>query len=266
MTPFILTLVLACAGVAESPPDRLQEAQALYHKGGTRYEAADYLGAIEAFTEALQIVDEEGGTFSRLPLLWNIARAREKQFAIDRDITHLRQALVLYRNYYERVPDAGDAVEAHERIEDLERKIRAYAQIQKGKTSPVSTISPPPPPPVEAPDLGRPTSWKVGVGLLSSGAAVTVGGVAVFGYGASFRGRASRSAEQVTGGDREHPAWDQSQDYIAAERRRGAVVMGVGGALAAAGVAGVVVGALQVRKSKVKVAPSYGGVVLSGRF
>lgn len=270
LSSFVLAVVLA------QDPDPLTEAQDLYSRGSVAYEAADYDSAIDLFTQSLNVTaalpEDEAGPI-KLQLLYNIARAHEKAFDIDKDAKHLRQALALYKRYASEVPDTGDTLDAEYNMTRIEKKLRLLDQIERNKaaaSSPQREVPSPPPsaPPAETDKKKR----NVGIGLLSGGAAFTVTGIAVLAAGARLRPQAEQQVNDVTGGDMSHEAWEPGQAHIASETKRGRILMGVGGGVAALGVAGVVVGAVQLKKSKQRTTVSaYGGagevgLILTGRF
>jgi len=140
----LLATTLSSQGVrvsdaaAASPPSReggsvdpLAEASALYAEGTVAYEAADYTGAIAKFTQALGIVVETRANDEiRLRLLYNIATAHEKAYAIDQDVVHLRQAKELYlkyRDFAKEHGDLGDELDVESRILGVERQLQALS-------------------------------------------------------------------------------------------------------------------------------------------
>lgn len=272
MIKTILVAAVLFGQTPESSPE-LQEAQTLYDRGTSRYDAADYTGAIEAFTQSLTIVrdlpDDDTILQTRLQLLYNIARAHEKAYAIDKDTAHLRQALQLYKRYSSEMPDTGESLDAEVNIARVETKLRTLRSIEQNKATADTPSEPPPAPTVDKPESKR---RKVGIGLLVSGSAFVAGGVGVLVYGGTFKGRAERDVDTLTGGDVNHPAHAEGQDHIDLMGKRGGAVMGIGGVIAAIGLAQVIVGAIQVRKgnAEISLSPSYGraftGLVVSGRF
>lgn len=264
-------------------PADLQHAETLYDEGTVRYDAADYLGAVEKFTEALAIVKREGGDdHVRLTLLYNIGQAHEKQHEIDRDVTHLRQALALYRQYREFAESKGDLddqLDVEGKILRLEKKLRAHDQIMRNRQKTADAGDPSPP---EPPDVDEDPSWRrhrnLGVGLTVAGGAAVVGGVVVAVLGSRYESKARAQVDELAdlGVPMDHPAWEEGEDFVAQEKRKGAVLMGVGGSLAAAGAVGAGVGIfylVKARKAKASrvsatpvLAPGFAGVQLTGRF
>lgn len=259
-------------------PSEVAQAKALYEEGTILYEAADYEGALAKFTAALAVVRNlEENDRVRLTLLYNIASAHEKQHAIDRDATHLRQALSLYRQYRdfaEKKGEVSELLEVEQKILGLERKLKAYETIQEGRAA-AARVTPPPPP--------ADRTWKrprnVGIALTATGGAAIVAGIAMAVSGSRFEANARNQVGQLAelGVPMDHPAWAQGDDFIAQERRKGTALMGVGGSLAAVGAVGVGVGAYYLVKAKrtrgttraslaPSFSPNFAGVKVTGRF
>lgn len=254
---------------AEEP--NLDEAEALYAEGKAEFEAANYPAAIEAFTGSLKLSNSDE---IRGRLMLNIALAHMRQFDIDHDATHLRQARAVYERYL-GLADKGatfeesDVDEAKEAIELIDRKLGHLRQIEANKANAAKEPRkvPPPPPSPGSEDKAK-KQKALGIGLLSGGSVATVAGISLVAYGSTFKRRAT---DQVTA--QTSTVTPEGQAYIDTMSRRGATQMGIGGALMAVGVTGVVVGALQLRKSKTSqvswgpsAGPGYTGVVLHGRF
>jgi len=279
----LLMLALA-AGAPEAPAaDPMEEAASLYTEGTARFDAADYEGAIDKFTRALGIVvAAEGDDAVRLTLLYNIASAHEKQFALDRDVQHLRQALQLYERYRDFAQAKGsidDIFDVEGKIAALEGKLRTHDQIERNKAAGTAAREgPPPPPPVteDAADWQRPR--RTGIGLVAAGGAAAVGGVVLAVVGSRLEPRAQDQVAELEGMNLppDHPAWAQGDQFIEQERRKGSALMGVGATFAVVGAAGVGVGAYYLVKSKKMregrvstlpaLSPGYAGVRIAGRF
>ena len=280
MIKTLMALVLATAPVEPASP-QMDEAAALYNEGGALFDSADYEGAIDKFTRALGIVVSiNGNDHTRLTLLYNIASAHEKQFTIDKDVSHLRKALNLYKRYRDfaqRTGDLGEELDVESRISRLERKLRTNDQIQQNRENAQPRVVPLPPP-VQVED----TSWKkprnAGLGLVVVGGAATLGGVVVAVLGSRMEPNARDEVAKLglMGVPMDHPAWAEGDQFIAAEKRKGNAMMGTGVTFAIVGAAGVGVGAYYLVKSKklregaVSVTPTFGrglgGVQITGKF
>ena len=285
MTSTVLAALLAASVPPTLPePEQVQadqgalrRAEDLFRKGSTLYEATEYLGAIAAFTEALAIVQDlpDAPVGTKLSLLYNIAAAREKQYEIDRDPQHLRQALQLYRRYEAESADVGDQLDAGARRMRIEKMLR---ELDATKNDSIQAPSPPlplPRPRSADSDLGR-RHRDIGIGLLVPGAAAVVGGVVVAIVGSTYEPRARSSVSKLAdlGVPPDHPAWEEGDRFIAAERRKGVALMATGGSLAAVGAVLCGVGIYSMVKAKrtrtttanVVFSDSFVGVRLLARF
>jgi hypothetical protein len=110
----------------------LTEARELYTKGKAAYETHQYAAAIELWTEAYaNLPASRAGIRNRM--VFNIAGAHEKQYAVDGKLAHLRQAVMLLESWvvgfkamFKATPETIAEVErAQARIEQLEAKIDA---------------------------------------------------------------------------------------------------------------------------------------------
>jgi tetratricopeptide (TPR) repeat protein len=110
---------------APAQSDALAEAEALYKKGRTSFETANYLEAIDLWTEAYGIVDDVPENAAiKAALIYNIAAAQEKAYDIDADIRHLRQAAVLMERYATNVPVLyGDGPEGTGELEKVQARL-----------------------------------------------------------------------------------------------------------------------------------------------
>jgi len=269
-----LLLLFVCYA-AEPAADPMAEAQTLFHDGAAKYDSADYEGAIESFTEALTIVRANKGELSiRLRLLYNIGSAHEKQFAIDRDVEHLRRALSLYERYLEyseHAEDLGDQLDVEARVLRLEKKLRMADQIEANKATT-------PPPVRELPDsaLGYKRPRNIGLGLVVPGVAASVGGAVLIALGSRYEGNAQSQVDELEtprGSPEDHPAWSEGEDFVSVERRKGVGLMAGGAVVATVGLVGVGVGTYYLVKSRnlrlqvtPSVSPTQAGLVIGGRF
>lgn len=277
MKTLILMTLMFAAPVSEGA-----DPEALFREGSALFDAADYDGAVEKFTGALSVLPKDANPKTRLMLLFNIATAHEKQFSIDRDVTHLRQALTLYERYKEYAQETGDLGEELDievRIARVRKKVLWHDQIQRQKQ--VDLPDRPPPPPSEERDGGD-DEWKksrnVGIGLVAAGGAATIGGVVLAAVGSGLEDSAREQVDELgdLGLPEDHPAWQEGADFVEGERRRGNVLLGTGIALSTVGVVGVGVGSYFLVKSKkmreanVSVVPTlsrdFAGFQVTGRF
>lgn len=277
---------------ARAQPD-LTRARQLFQEGSVRYEAADYNGAIEVFTKAIRELDQQGvdDIYIRGVLLYNIAKSHARAYDIDRDAAHLRQASVLYRRFIDRATtgagqglfDAKDVEDARTELTLVQEKLEGLDVAAPEPESDHEASEPEPkdePTPSAPPEPGD--GWKkprgIGIGLLVSGIAALGGGGALIGLGLRFKPNAEGQVAELDdlGLPEDHPAFDEGEDFIARETRKGQALVGSGAAAAAVGAALIGVGAFYLVKSKrmrgadVQAAailtPDFGGVSLIGRF
>lgn len=278
----IAALLLAVAGppagLEDSDSPTIERAQALYEQGSARYDAADYAGAIDAFTEALSVVQQlpDPADSVRLSLLYNIASAHERAYEIDQDEAHLHQALELYERYRDFADEIGDLKEQLDVGAKVARLRRMLKELEEPEPGPETATPPTAPPRHDASEWKRPRN--VGTGLVVAGGAATVGGVVLAVLGSRYEQRARDQVNELAdmGVPADHPAWEEGDDFIAQETRKGRILMGVGASVAIVG--GVAAGtgvyylvkAKRVREGQVSVTPTLGagfaGVQVRARF
>jgi tetratricopeptide (TPR) repeat protein len=250
----------------------------LFQEGQTLYEAADYNGAINKFTEALAAVKQAGSEDFQVRglLLYNIGKTHIKAYDIDKDLSHLRQAQAIYRQFLQEAEmesmfdqfDPRDVAEAQKELENLE------ALLADLETVPLEST----PTPTRTPDWKKPRNF--GIGFLTSGSVLLLSGVGILGFGSSLGPNAEKEVSSLDGLGLplDHPAWAEADSYVAQETQRGRTFMAVGGSLAAVGVLGVGVGiGYLVKSSRLKrahgapqpsvaLSPGFIGIQVSGKF
>lgn len=285
---FASALTFALASTSSAPaetssdeqPADLSKAKQLFDEGTARYDAADYAGAIEKFTLAMaelegQNVEDFG---IRGLLRFNIGRAHMRAFEIDQKSEHLRQAKSIFKRFIEdaeHYPDQVDSADVEEAEAQLVEIDRLLAE-----GSPADEPEPGPgPEPVDAPPAKPRDPAKLrasGIGLTAAGALLLAGGVGMLAWGAGYGSAAER---QVAGLDDanlppDSAAFDDADDFVAAERRKGSAWMAGGGVAAAVGIVGVALGVRQLvlakQTSRVNASAAIGRdgvwVGVSGRF
>lgn len=260
--------------------ERIAKARRLYDEGTVLYESADYAGAVKKFTEALAVAGDQQ-TSVRQALLFNIARAHENQFTVDRDVTHLRQALTLYKRYRTVAHEEGwtdDQFDVEARIITIERQLRAHDQIQRAQSAETSRKAegPPPPPSGSADEQRSPgRDRNTGIGLVVAGSMATVGGVVLSVVGSRLEPRAQAQVDELAdmGVPADHPAWAEGQEFVEQERVKGRAMLGTGVAVAVVGAVGIGVGSyylVRAKKARLSVSPTgdgkTAGILVSGRF
>ncbi len=114
----------------QSDDPALERARELYELGHACFETFDYEGAVQMWTEAYAEVPPQAD-WIRNRIVYNIATAQQQAYDVDRDIGHLRQAVLLLEQYatdYERLHEDGPETraeldKAHARIDELSERI-----------------------------------------------------------------------------------------------------------------------------------------------
>jgi hypothetical protein len=235
---------------AESAVD---EAQQLFIDGANKFDTADYAGAIELWTQAYALVPnlpEYAAIKARL--IANLAAAQERAYAIDSEVSHLKQAKILLESYRGSIdviyPNGVERERERAWVADRLGKIDVELQAVADREAAARANEPEP---------KRPR--KPGQALVISGSVLTGLGVA---------GLSMMVAGMVVGGQNNDIADIPSNDLDArlsrfSQGRLGnalAIAGGVGGAvLVGAGVALLVVG---VKKKRAAGSESPAGITL----
>lgn len=138
---------VAEASAEQSPA--LRDAEALYKRGRSSFETANYLEAIDLWEEAYGLVEDVPENAAiKAALIYNIAAAQEKAYDIDTDVTHLRQAAVLMETYARSVPALyGDEDEAEVELAKIDKRLAELRQrIEDAEASQPSDPDPTPDP------------------------------------------------------------------------------------------------------------------------
>ena len=129
----------------------LAESRALYDEGKAKFDTFDFEGAVDLWTKAYaKLPESETGV--RNAMVYNIATAQEKAYEVDKDVQHLRQAVLLldqyvknYKALYAKTPETKAEVDKAEgRIATLKERI-ARAERGEDVTAPPPTDTPPTP-------------------------------------------------------------------------------------------------------------------------
>lgn len=90
-----------------------EQAKMLFTVGAEAYSSGQYKAAIQAFSEANKILP-------RPAIVFSLAQAHRRQYVIDKEPEHVRQAARLFRDYLAQVPEGGRRNEATQALEELE--------------------------------------------------------------------------------------------------------------------------------------------------
>ncbi|MEM7151540.1 MAG: hypothetical protein AAF799_01815 [Myxococcota bacterium] len=132
----------------------VQESRALYVEGKARFDTFDYNGAVDLWTKAYAKLPPDAAGV-RNAMVYNIATAQEKAYDLDKDLQHLRQAVLLLESYiknykvlYKRTPETeAEVSKAEDRIALLKERIAAA---ERGEQTPPPVVAPTEtPPPTE---------------------------------------------------------------------------------------------------------------------
>ena len=257
----------------------LDRAKELFYEGSARYSAANYTGAIDSFTQALEIVTREGSAPDvRGALLLNLGRAYIKAYDVDADIRELRAAREIYARYLREAeplnyPQEGrdeaqrehDALEA--RIAELEAKSAADPAPPPqagGGTSDAATPSD---------DLRR-NRRTAGYALVGVGSAFFLGALGPIIYAAAVIPKNIDEEIRI-----KMPTPEKEKAFRDQENLKKSIWLGVGAGMMVLGAAGIAAGAVLVVRNKKQApgkdkglvllpsaGPSGAGLVLSGRF
>ena len=124
---------------APAPADPvMDEARRLFDAGVARYTAADYGEAVSLWLEAYALVPPTfDNRFIKAELIYNVARAQQKWFEIDEDVTHLRQSRDTLARYLDEIDElygeqaALEREKIEEQIADIEASIAEWEEEQR---------------------------------------------------------------------------------------------------------------------------------------
>jgi hypothetical protein len=258
-----------------SPPDDFATAGALLGQGQEKYETADYVGAIELWSEAYAALpDTPEASQYRSVLVYQIAAACREAYALDQETKYLRKAERLLEQYVESLnaDDDESRETAKEALDEVRLRIKEDEAAAAARRSVVTEAASAEPRSSPADEREPP-----GKGLLiAGGVTMGVGAVllAVMGAGLAQGGRYDSEGEALIE-DGVDPSDPQVGDLLdkGQQANTTALATGItGGLLLATGV-GLIVADVILRKkykSDVALAPAFGrgfaGVSLFTRF
>lgn len=185
------------AAPAPSPSPAATESRALFELGLRDYEAGNYGGATQYWSDAYdRMATDPTLSAGRRVLGFDLAQAHMRTWETDADPTHLEAAKPLLESYVAWVDRPRHTMNDAER-EDRQRAIEMLAQIDAA-AEPEPTPAPPPPrvdapPPPAAPESAQPQ--RNGPGLLIAGGISVGAGIAAMFASAAFI-RAGTDAER----------------------------------------------------------------------
>jgi tetratricopeptide (TPR) repeat protein len=234
-TLLVATIGLAALAPAAEPADdpaadpAAEQTRDLFDRAATQYETSQYNGAVETYTEAYRrsvaIADEELRGLVQAAILFNLARAHVKAYALDKSVEHLLQAIDLLDKYLAQTADLADQRDAEQLLEQAKAELARVEQ-QAAATEPG---------PRE--DQGRRDDRKLRIaGYTLIGFGVAGGGAAIAGAVLAGQARTDYTAGP-TRDDRDSAArsGQLSNALIVAGSVSAGVLIGVGVVLAVVG-------------------------------
>lgn len=183
---------------SDAPDPAIERARKLYDKGRAKFETFDYIGAIDLWTEAYEMLpDEERYADIRARLMFNLAAARLEAFDIDEKISHLRQAQRLMDIYVDSLgpgheADAAEAEQWQQRIADRLEQAERSAALRRA--TPKKDV----PPPVDPRAAKRARTLTIaGASVLAVGVAGLAAMGGGLGWGAKIESDARKDADAM---------------------------------------------------------------------
>ncbi|MEZ4382011.1 MAG: hypothetical protein R3A79_11740 [Nannocystaceae bacterium] len=283
-SPLHLALaVVVCAGGVTLPASaQAEDPEQLYKEGQADYANGDFKSAVTKLNKAYDLSGD--------PLmLYMIGQAYRDWYSESRDVDHLREAKITFEKFIVALqadPTLGDPADIKPEIDAIDEQI---AEAEKNQAPEPEPEPEPDPAPTSQPDPGKPLKITGGV-LLGTGGAAFLGGAAV---GIAFGLKGLNLSDDIdglrtqfadAGCDPDNPAAGQCADLqndinaTVDDGDRANLLTGVGWGIAGLGavlaVTGGVLMAKGMRKSDVwraehahlRLTPTFGGLMLSGRF
>lgn len=130
-----LAIALATTSAYGQSKEQLEQAKALFNAGAQAYSVGEFLAAIQAFEEAYKIAPKPA-------ILFSLAQAERRQYAVDHDPKRLQRAVDGFRKYVADVPMGGrraDAVQALGELEPVLEKEKAKGMV--APTTPAAKVA-----------------------------------------------------------------------------------------------------------------------------
>jgi hypothetical protein len=247
-----------------------EESRNLFEEATAEYETSEYIGAVEKYTKAYElsssIADTELKARVQAAILFNLARAHAKAYALDKRREHLLQAKDLLEKYLTQTADLKNEADAKqfqaETLQELERlenedevqrqareRQRAAAQDKSSANDPTADPQP-------------------------GGRGLVIGGVSLIGLGIAGGGVATAGAVIGVRASRDYQEGPtrEERDAAAKKGQTGNVMLVAGsisaGALLTTGAILAVVGRRRESNTMASafVVPGGGGLVWKGQF
>ncbi len=272
---FAVSVAVATAGAAVPTSAQAAaeepDAEALYQEGKAAFDSEDFATAADRWERSYRASGD--------PLvLYNIGEAYTAMYDESNERTHLEKAQVALQElagFVEEDPTLGDPDELAAMLKEIDEKL--------GGGEPEEPVEEPVEEPIEEPEPEKPKKDKAtklrnaGIGTIAAGGALVLGGVIA---GSVFAARGSSLTSDLNTLYEMNASEAELQtvrDQGKAANTASGVSFGLGIALGGAAIA---VGAVLLSKSKklraeggaedeearIRVAPTLGGFMLSGRF
>lgn len=127
----VAAIALVTTSAVAQSKEQVDQAKALFNAGAQAYSVGEFLASIQAFEEAYKITP-------RSAILFSLAQAERRQYAVDHDPKRLQRAVDGFRKYVSEVQMGGrraDAVQALGELEPVLEKEKA-----KGMVAPPTAV------------------------------------------------------------------------------------------------------------------------------
>ncbi len=270
--------IASTGALLESPEEAFARAGELLGKGQEKYDTADYVGAVELWSEAYAALpDTPEAAQYRSVLVYQLASACREAYELDRDQKYLKKAERLLEQYIESLgPDEEESrTTAQEALDEVRLKIKEEEAQAAARRSVIEA---------DAKDArsGAPTSDEEEAPgkqlLIAGGVSLGVGAVllAVMGVGLAQGSSADRDGNEFidNGGDPADPMVGELIDKGTRANTMALATGITGGVLALTGVALIAADAVRRKKAREQasarvlpaVSPSFAGLSIRGRF
>jgi tetratricopeptide (TPR) repeat protein len=248
-----LAVLLALSSVvhADAPSDK-ERSKRLWLDGAHEYSAGHYAVAITRFEDAYRLDPNPN-------ILYNLALAYRKADKPE-------EALAQLRAYLKAKPQAANRTEVEATIAELEATVAKRQPAPEPEPAPPPPVVAPPPPAValatDPASTPRARAWyqdPLGWSLVGGGVAAAAVGAGLMVHAGGLSDEANQAADYAVARDRH----DSAQTF----QTVGLVVLGVGGAAVAAGVAEMLLGSHASGESpRVGFTVGPGGLAIAGRY
>ena len=130
----VAALPLVVTAAHAQPAQDLEQAKTYFNAGAQAFGAGQFTAAVQAFEEAYKLAP-------RPAILFSMAQAERRQYAVDRRPENLRRAVAHYRQYLKEVDKGGRRADAAQALSELE------PMLAKLDAEPRAAGTPPAPPP-----------------------------------------------------------------------------------------------------------------------